>query len=443
MSNLALSAADTAPIGASAHHTSLTASTYDKRWILLSATLGSAIEWYDFYIFGTAAALVFNKLFFPATDPFISTMASLLTIAVGAFARPVGSLLFGHFGDRIGRKSMLLITMLLMGVPTALIGLLPTYASIGIWAPVLLVTLRIIQGLAIGGEWGGAVLLCVEHASSDRRSFFGSLPQMGTPLGMMLSVAVFSIVSLLPEADFMAWGWRLPFLFSVVLIVFGFAVRRKISESPEFAEAQSEGKIHRVPAIELIKQRWGSVLLAAGGKVGEVTLFYVTSVFLLSYATGTLGLPRASILTVIVIGAAVSTAMMPIWGLIGDWIGARRIYTIGAVLLTLTAVPMFMLIKTGSIPLITIAVVVPFGLIYPMLYSSQPNLYAAQFPPELRYSGVSLGVSIAGAIAGGLAPAVATTLLATTQTVVSVGAYLGVAAIISVISAALMRKPQT
>ncbi len=400
MSNVALSAADAARVGVSANPDS---SAYQKRWILLSAALGSAIEWYDFYIFGTAAALVFNKLYFPATDPFISTMASLLTIAVGAFARPVGSLLFGHFGDRIGRKSMLLVTLMLMGIPTALIGLLPTYASVGVWAPILLIILRIIQGLAIGGEWGGAVLLCVEHASSGRRSFYGSLPQMGTPLGMMLSVAAFSIVSLLPEADFMSWGWRVPFLLSVVLVIFGFAVRRKISESPEFAEAQAEGKIHRMPAVQLIKQRWGSVLLAAGGKVGEVTLFYVTNVYLLSYATGTLGLPRSNILTLIVIAAAVSTVMMPIWGLVGDRIGAKRIYTIGAVLLTLTAIPMFMLIKTGSIPLIAVAVIVPFGLIYPMLYSSQPNLYAAQFPAELRYSGVSLGVSIAGAVAGGLA----------------------------------------
>lgn len=192
------------------------ASPSTKKWILISAALGSAIEWYDFYIFGTAAALVFGKLFFPSSDPFVATIASLLTITVGTFARPLGSILFGHFGDRLGRKSMLLLTLFLMGIPTALIGLLPTYASIGVWAPMLLVMLRIVQGLAIGGEWGGAVLMCVEHASDGKKSVFGSLPQMGTPGGMMLSVGAFALVSQLPESSFMTWGWRLPFLASIV-----------------------------------------------------------------------------------------------------------------------------------------------------------------------------------------------------------------------------------
>jgi MFS family permease len=381
-------------------------------------------------------------LFFPATDPFVATISSLLTVTVGLFARPVGSILFGHFGDRIGRKSMLLLTLFLMGIPTALIGMLPTYQSVGVWAPIMLVALRIIQGLAIGGEWGGAVLLAVEHASHERKSVFGSLPQLGTPAGVLLSVGAFALATQMPEGEFVAWGWRIPFLASIALVALGLAVRWKISESPEFIAAKRENKIHRVPIVELFRQRAKSVILTAGGKVGEVTMFYLITVYLLSYGTSVLGLPRAEILNIVVAGALVSVIMMPVWGYVGDRVGPKSIYLTGAILLAISAVPMFLLFETRSIWWMACAVVVPFGIIYPMMYGPQPSLYSAQFPPELRYSGVSLGVSLAGAVAGGLAPIVATSLVAASGTAVPVGVYLAAAALISTISVSLMIKPK-
>jgi MHS family shikimate/dehydroshikimate transporter-like MFS transporter len=421
--------------------TSQSSTPVSRKWILFSAAVGSAIEWYDFYVFGTAAALVFGRLFFPSSDPFVATISSLLTFTVGSFARPLGSILCGHYGDRIGRKSMLLLTLFLMGVPTALIGLLPTYASIGIWAPILLVILRITQGLAIGGEWGGAVLMAVEHASDKKRSVFGSVAQIGTPAGVLLSVGAFALASKMPEAEFLSWGWRVPFLASIVLVGFGLVVRWKIAESPEFVAAQRDGKIHRVPFVALMKQKWKSVLLTAGGKVGEVTMFFLITVYVLSYATTVLKIERSSVLNLVVIGAIASMIMMPIWGHVGDRIGAKKIYVIGAVLLALSAVPMFLLFETRNLWLMAIAVVVPFGFIYPMMYGPQPSLYAAQFPPELRYSGISLGVNLAGAIAGGLAPVVATTLVASTGNGIAVGIYLAIAALISTVSVSLMKKP--
>ena len=410
-----------------------------RKWILLSAVLGSVIEWYDFYIFGTAAALVFGRLFFPATDPFVATISSLLTVTVGLFARPVGSILFGHFGDRIGRKSMLLLT-LFDGDSDGIDQMLPTYQSVGVWAPIMLVALRIIQGLAIGGEWGGAVLLAVEHASHERKSVFGSLPQLGTPAGVLLSVGAFALATQMPEGEFVAWGWRIPFLASIALVALGLAVRWKISESPEFITAKRENKIHRVPIVELFRQRAKSVILTAGGKVGEVTMFYLFTVYLLSYGTSVLGLPRAEILNIVVAGALVSVIMMPVWGYVGDRVDRKYLPT-GAILLAISAIPMFLLFETRSIWWMACAVVVPFGIIYPMMYGPQPSLYSAQFPPELRYSGVSLGVSLAGAVAGGLAPIVATSLVAASGTAVPVCVYLAAAALISTISVSLMIKP--
>jgi MHS family shikimate/dehydroshikimate transporter-like MFS transporter len=411
------------------------------RWVIASTMIGSIIEWYDFYIYGTAAALVFGKLYFPSSDPKVATLAALLSFAVGLFARPVGAILFGHFGDRIGRKSMLLFTLFLMGIPSALIGLVPTYASIGIWAPVILVLLRITQGLAIGGEWGGAVLMAVEHAPGGRRGIFGAMPQIGVPAGVLLSVGAFSLVSLMPEADFLAWGWRLPFLASVLLVFFGLFVRWRIQESPEFERVRDSGRTHRVPIVGVMRERWRSVLLAAGGKVGEVTFFFLTTVYLISYITGRLSLPRSLVLNVVLIGAGLCTIFIPVAGLIADRFGARRVYGIGAALLAIAAVPMFLLIETREPLLIGIAIAVPFGFIFPLMYAPQPSLYAAQFPPELRYSGMSIGVSLASAIAGGLAPIIATGLVEAYRSSIAVGVYLAVAASISAVSVFLMKKP--
>jgi metabolite-proton symporter len=400
--------------------------------------IGSIIEWYDFYIFGTAAALVFGRAYFPTSNPTLSTLAALMTLAVGLFARPLGAAVFGHFGDRIGRKQMLLLSLFMMGIPTALIGLLPTYETIGIAAPILLVLLRIVQGLAIGGEWGGAVLLSVEHASGPRRAFFGSFPQMGIPGGTILSIGAFSLASLLPENDFQNWGWRLPFLFSVVLIALGYLARRKVGESPDFEKAKARGEVHKAPVVELFRSAKKSLILTFGIKVGEVTLFYSTTVFLLSYLTKH-GMQRSTVLNTVIGAAVVAMVMMPVAGALGDRIGPKRLYVIGTALLTLFALPIFLLIETTNPIYVGAAIVAGFGLIFPLMLGPQAEMCAKQFPPELRYSGMSIGIGAASAVAGGLAPIVATTLVAQFQSLVPMGFYLGALALISLISCSLMQ----
>ncbi len=411
-----------------------------RRWVLISTAIGSIIEWYDFYIYGTAAALVFGKLFFPASDPAVGTLASLLTFAVGLLARPVGSIVFGHFGDRLGRKSMLMLSLLLMGAPTVLIGLLPTYNSIGVWAPICLVVLRIIQGFALGGEWGGAVLMAVEHAPTGKRGLFGSFPQLGVPGGVLLSLGAFALTSQLPEADFLAYGWRLPFLASAVLVVFGIVMRWQISESPEFEKSRTTGKLVKIPFTVLLRNHWKQVLLAAGGKVGEVTLFFLVTVYLVSYVSTHISIPRSAVLNMVLAGAALSFLLMPLAGAMGDRFGARRVYVLGCIALAAVAIPMFALIETGDPTLVAIALIVPLGCIYPFIFGTQPALYSSQFPPELRYSGISLGVSLASALAGGFAPVIATGIVASFGNARMVGFYLAALAVVSALSAMRMGK---
>lgn len=411
-----------------------------RRWVLISTAIGSIIEWYDFYIYGTAAALVFGKLFFPASDPAVGTLASLLTFAVGLLARPVGSIVFGHFGDRLGRKSMLMLSLLLMGAPTVLIGLLPTYDSIGVWAPICLVVLRIIQGFALGGEWGGAVLMAVEHAPTGKRGLFGSFPQLGVPGGVLLSLGAFALTSQLPEADFLAYGWRLPFLASAVLVIFGIVMRWQISESPEFEQSRTTGKLVKIPFTVLLRNHWKQVLLAAGGKVGEVTLFFLVTVYLVSYVSTHISIPRSAVLNMVLAGAALSFLLMPLAGAMGDRFGARRVYVLGCIALAAVAIPMFALIETGDPTLVAIALIVPLGCIYPFIFGTQPALYSSQFPPELRYSGISLGVSLASALAGGFAPVIATGIVASFGNARMVGFYLAALAVVSALSAMRMGK---
>jgi MFS family permease len=406
--------------------------------------IGSIIEWYDFYIYGTAAALVFGKLYFPASDPKVATLAAFLSFAVGLFARPVGTILFGHFGDRIGRKAMLLCELFLMGIPER--SHRNSYdlcldRNRGADHPGD--AAHHARTRSDGGEWGGAVLMAVEHAPRRQRGVFGAMPQIGVPAGVLLSVGAFSLASAMPDAEFLAWGWRLPFLASLRLVVFGVFVRWRIQESPEFERVRSDGRTHRVPIMGVARDHWHSVLLAAGGKVGEVTFFFLTTVYLLSYATGKLGLPKSLVLNVVVIGATLCTIFLPIAGSITDRFGAaKRVYGIGDVLLAIAAVPMFLLIETRDPAWIGVAVAVPFGFVFPLMYAPQPALYAAQFPPELRYSGMSIGVSLASAIAGGLSPVIATGLVEASGSSIAVGLYLSVAALISAVSVLLMKKPQ-
>jgi MHS family shikimate/dehydroshikimate transporter-like MFS transporter len=411
--------------------------------VALATTIGTAIEAFDFLAFGTAAALVFNSLFFPRFDSTAAALASFAAFATGLFARPVGAVMFGHFGDRLGRKRMLVLSLVGMGAATVIIGLLPTYVTIGLWAAVLLVVLRILQGLSVGGEMGGAVVLAVEHAPEQYKSFFGSLPQTGAPIGLLLSTSAFAAVTLLPEQDLLSWGWRLPFLASAVLIVIGLYVRRSIDESPEFTAIEAQRKTARVPALSVIRHHIRPLLLTITGKLAEVTLFYLIIVFLLSYATRTSLLSRNEVLGAIAIGALVQLGTIPLFGWLGDRVGQRLLYGLGGVLLAVLAIPVMAVIDARSVIGLKVAIIAGLGFNYSLMFGPQASLYSAQFPPELRYSGVSLGIQLAAALGGGLAPIIATALLNVSGGLVSIGAYLATLGLLATLCAWLMRAPPT
>jgi len=378
----------------------------------LASMMGTTIEWYDFFLYGTAAALIFNKIFFPDFDPLVGTLAAFATYSVGFFARPLGGVVFGHFGDRVGRKSMLLITLFLMGIPTILIGLIPSYDSIGYWAAVLLVIMRFLQGVAVGGEWGGAVLMAVEHAPAGKKGFFGSLPQAGVAPGLILASLAMGMVASLPEEDMLSWGWRLPFLASVVLLLVGWFIRVRVAESPDFEKVQGEGGKVEVPAMEVLRKYPKETLAVIGGRLAEVTWFYTIVTFALAYATGTLGIARTVMLDATVWGALLALFTMPLFGMLGDRIGFKWIFMAGVAGILVFAPVFFSLLQTMDIGKITLAVVVAIGLVYACLYGPQGGLFSAQFPTEVRYSGISIAVQVSGAIGGGLAPLIATSLLA-------------------------------
>ncbi|NMK47923.1 MFS transporter [Achromobacter sp. Bel] len=378
----------------------------------LASMMGTTIEWYDFFLYGTAAALIFNKIFFPAFDPLTGTLAAFATYSVGFFARPLGGVIFGHYGDKIGRKSMLLITLLLMGVPTILIGLIPSYEQIGYWAAVLLVLMRFLQGIAVGGEWGGAVLMAVEHAPEGKKGFFGSLPQAGVAPGLILSSLAMGAVAALPEADMLAWGWRLPFLASVVLLLVGWFIRVKVAESPDFEQMREKGAKVEVPVAEVLKHHRRALLVVVGARLAEVTWFYTVVTFSLAYATGTLGIPRSVMLDATIWGAALALFTMPLFGVLGDKIGHKWVFMAGTVGILICAPVFFNLLGSGDKGWIIVAVCLAVGLVYACLYGPEGTLFSSQFPANVRYTGISLAVQVSGAIGGGLAPIVATWLLA-------------------------------
>ncbi|CUJ29808.1 transporter [Achromobacter xylosoxidans] len=378
----------------------------------LASMMGTTIEWYDFFLYGTAAALIFNKIFFPSFDPLTGTLAAFATYSVGFFARPLGGVIFGHYGDRIGRKSMLLITLLLMGVPTILIGLIPSYGQIGYWAAVLLVLMRFLQGIAVGGEWGGAVLMAVEHAPQGKKGFFGSLPQAGVAPGLILSSLAMGAVAGLPEQDMLSWGWRLPFLASVVLLAVGWFIRVKVAESPDFEQMRDKGAKVEVPVAAVLRHHRRALWTVVGARLAEVTWFYTVVTFSLAYATGTLGIPRAVMLDATIWGAALALFTMPLFGMLGDRIGHKWVFMAGAVGILACAPLFFQLLATGQTGWIIVAVCLAVGLVYACLYGPEGTLFSSQFPAEVRYTGISLAVQVSGAIGGGLAPIVATWLLA-------------------------------
>lgn len=382
----------------------------ETRRVVIASFIGTTIEWYDFFLYGTASALVFSKLFFPEFDALTATMASFATYAVGFFARPVGGIVFGHFGDKIGRKSMLVTTLMLMGVATILIGLLPTYHQIGIWAPILLVTLRFIQGFGVGGEWGGAVLMAVEHGAVGKRGFYASWVQAGVPVGMLLANGVFMLVSLMEEKAFLSWGWRVPFLLGVLLLAVGMFIRIKIIESPVFTEAKREDPGPKIPVLAVLRDQPRNVLLAMGARFAENAFFYIFTLLILSYGSQQLGLAKPSLLNAVLIGSAVQLIFIPWFGALSDRVGRRPVYLGGALFLAAFAFPFFWLVETRQPALVILAVVI--GLIgHAAMYGPQAAFFSELFGTRVRYSGASLGYQLASPLAGGLAPLIATKLL--------------------------------
>lgn len=410
-----------------------TGQTSSIRQVALASFVGTAIEWYDFFLYGTAAALVFGTLFFPEFSDTAGTLAAFSTYAVGFAARPLGGLVFGHFGDRIGRKSMLILSLMIMGVATFLIGLLPTFQTIGVMAPILLVVLRFCQGIGVGGEWGGAVLMAVEHAPEGRRGFYGSWPQMGVPAGLLLAnIVFFASTSIFPEA----WAWRVPFLFSILLVGVGLFIRLKILETPAFAQVKESGTEANMPIIDVFRHYPKNVFLAMGMRVAENGTFYVTTVFVLTYITTTLGLEQGVGLTGVIIASAIGLVTIPMFGALSDRVGRRPVYLFGAVFSVLFAFPFFWLLNTEVSVLIWLAIILGFNVGHDAMYGPQAAYFSELFGTRVRYSGASVGYQLASVFAGGLAPLIAVSLLAA-YGYGAVAVYMIFLALITVISVIL------
>jgi len=417
--------------------------TQSLRQVALASFIGTTIEWYDFFLYGTAAALIFDKLFFPSVDPTIGTLAAFATFGVGFAARPLGGIIFGHFGDRAGRKSMLVISLLIMGIATAAIGVLPSYASIGIAAPIVLVVLRLAQGLGVGGEWGGAVLMSVEHAPKGKRGLYGSFPQMGVPAGLFLSTVIFAIMqATTSEAAFTSWGWRVPFLVSIVLVGVGLFIRMRIMESPAFQEVKDSGTEAPKPIVDVIKTQPREVLVAMGMRIAENGIFYVYTVFVLAYGEETLKLGKSTMLTGVALAAAVGLMTIPLWGRLSDRFGRKPMYMAGAVFSLLFCFPFFALVDTKEPVLIWLAIVLGVNVGHDLMYGPQAAYYSELFGTRVRYSGASLGYQLASVLSGGFAPLIAAALLvANDGSPTLVAAYMAVMGVITVVATAM--APET
>jgi MHS family shikimate/dehydroshikimate transporter-like MFS transporter len=381
--------------------------------VAIASAIGTAVEWYDFFLYGTASALIFGKLFFPTFDPLTGTLAAYGTFAVGFAARPIGGVVCGHFGDRIGRKSMLVVTLLIMGIGTFMIGLLPTYEDIGIWAPVLLVMLRLAQGFGLGGQWGGAVLMTVEHSPHGKRGFYGSLPQVGLPVGLLTSTFVFGLISRLPEEALFSWGWRVAFLISIILVVVALYVRLAIVEPPAFEAVKKSHATAKIPILEALRQHPGSVLLVMGARIAENGAFYLYSVFVITFATlPSIGFPSSAALNAVTIAAAIQLFTIPAFGALSDRLGRRPVYLFGAIFTAVFAFPFFWLIETSLANLLILSVVLALSVGHAAMYAPQASFVSELFGTRVRYSGLSLGYQLASVLAGGLSPLIATSLFA-------------------------------
>jgi metabolite-proton symporter len=400
--------------------------------------VGTTIEWYDFFLYGTAAGLVFGKLYFPNSDPLTATLAAFGTYFIGFASRPIGAAIFGHYGDRIGRKATLIATLMLMGIATFLIAFVPSYASIGIWGAVLLTILRMIQGIGVGGEWGGSVLLAMEWARThNSRGFIASWPQFGVPAGLFLANLAVLAFSNLSGDQFLTWGWRIPFALSIVLVGIGLWVRLGILETPVFEKLVAEKKVERAPILEVFKRQPKEIILSALVRMGQQSPFYIFTAFVFAYGTGTLKMPRDMILSAVLVASVVSFFTVPLFGHLSDRLGRRRTYIIGAAATGVFGFLYFGMLDTAAPILVFVAIAVSL-VAHDMQYGPQAALIAEAFTPRLRYSGSSLGYQFASIIAGGPAPLIATALFAAYHSGYAIAVYIAACCVISIVSAALM-----
>ncbi|WP_162830182.1 MFS transporter [Amycolatopsis palatopharyngis] len=409
-----------------------------------ASMIGTTIEWYDYFLFGLAASLVFNKLFFPGFDPLVGTILALGTFAIGFLARPLGGLVFGHFGDKVGRKKLLVLSLLMMGGATFAMGLLPTYGSIGLAAPLLLILLRLLQGFALGGEWGGAVLMVSEHGDARRRGFWASWPQAGAPGGNLLATGVLAILaSVQSDAAFEAWGWRIPFLLSGLLVLIGLWIRLSVAESPVFLEAARKAREQVVPEkppiVRVLRDGWRQILIASGARFAENVSYYVITAFILVYITTELDLPKAAGLNAVLIGSAIHFVSIPAWGWLSDILGRRIVYIFGASGMLVWSFVLFALLDTTSQGAMVLAVSVGLVL-HGAMYAPQAAFFAELFGTRVRYTGASIGYQLASIIAGGLAPLIATALLAATGSSLAISFYVAATCVLTIVAVYLAKE---
>ncbi|WOC13261.1 Fosfomycin resistance protein AbaF [Gordonia sp. MP11Mi] len=416
------------------------------RNVVLASVLGTTVEWYDFFLYATAASIVFNDVFYPDTSEFVGTMLAFATFAVGFVMRPVGGMVFGHIGDRIGRKRTLALTMVTMGIATALMGVLPSFAQVGVAAPILLLVLRIVQGFALGGEWAGAVLLAVEHAPARRRGLFGSIPQVGLAVGLALGTLVFAGLQTVFDDDaFIAYGWRIAFLISIVLVVIGFVVRLKVEETPEFAEVDRLAKKSSAPLKEVVlPPHTRNTVLGLLARWGEGAAFNTWGVFAITYATGTLDMPKVPVLVSVSIAAVVMALLLPLSGILADRHGPQRVYLTGIAAYGVLVYPAFVLFGSGNLLWFTVALVVVFGVVHAWFYGAQGTFFASLYPTRVRYTGLSVVYQFSGIWASGLTPLILTALLGAAHGSPWLACgYLVATSAISVIASALVRRSDT
>jgi metabolite-proton symporter len=409
---------------------------------LFSSAIGGAVEWYDYFLYGTMAGIIFGPLFFPSSDPAVSLALSFASFALAFLVRPIGGIIFSHIGDRVGRKKTLIATLSLMGGSTVLMGLLPTYASIGVWAPILLTALRLIQGLALGGEWGGGLLLAVEYAPRNKRGLYGAVPQTGALFGLALGALAGSVTTaLFSEAGFRSIGWRIPFLLSIVLILVGLWIRTKVGETPSFARVKAEHHEARVPIVETLRHHWRAVLITIGAKLIETATFFTFATFTISYASQTLKYRQGVVLNAVLISAILAIPVMLFTGSLSDRVGRKKVYVGGVIAMFVYAIPFFWLLSLRSTAALVAALIIGFSIIWSTYGAVLGTLFAESFTADVRYTGISLGYQVGAAVIGGPAPLIATALLAAYHNnYVPVGIFLMITAAVSLIAVSFAKE---